>query len=210
MTSRLARCALVALAAVLPVACNSSTSTTPLVTATTNPIYNLRPPGTGAVAPLTVSSTDFTSGGTLPATAPQLGCGPSAANVSPQLAWTAGPSGTQSYVVQIFDPDAPTGVGFWHWNLVNVPASTTSLPTGFGTTAPTAPVVEAESDYGTSGYGGPCPPVGDPPHHYYFIVSALNVATLSGVTSTSTGAFVTFSMRGTILGQGQIVGTYGR
>lgn len=208
MLSRLSRCALVALAAAVPAACSSGSSTTPTVVVTPNPVLNLRPPGTGAVAPLAVTSKDFTAGGALPASSGQNGCG--GTNVSPQLSWTAGPAGTQSYVVQTFDPDAPTGVGFWHWNLVNVPATVTSLPTGFGTTAPPAPEIEAETDYGTTGYGGPCPPVGDGPHHYFFTVSALNVATLPGVTPVATGAFITFSMRGTILAQGQIVGTYAR
>ncbi|MFN2462137.1 MAG: YbhB/YbcL family Raf kinase inhibitor-like protein, partial [Candidatus Velthaea sp.] len=121
------------------------------------------------------------------------------------------PAGTLSYTLTVFDPDAPTGTGFWHWVVFNIPAATTSLAAGFGTTAPPAPIVEGYTDNGSSGYGGPCPPVGDGPHRYIFTVSALNVAAVpGGATSATTGAGLTFRTRGTILAQGTLIGTFSR
>jgi Raf kinase inhibitor-like YbhB/YbcL family protein len=209
-------------------ACNgSSSTTTPTTIVTSGPTgvpisvsfqsgwYTpLRLPGTpSSIGTLTVTSTDFTNGGALPATAPNTGCtaaGATASNVSPALAWSAGPSGTLSYVVEMFDPIAPTGTGFWHWTVYNIPASTTSLPRGYGTTPASGGVIEGYTDNGSSGYGGPCPPPGDGTHLYFFVVSALSVATLPGATSASTGAYANFVMRGNILAQGQIYGTYSR
>jgi Raf kinase inhibitor-like YbhB/YbcL family protein len=208
------------------VACNSSTTTTTpvVVTGPTGVPVNtsfqqgwvtpLRLPGTPSTIPaLTVSSSGFTNNGPLPASAPFTGCtaaGVTTSNVSPQLSWTAGPSGTQSYMVEMFDPIAPTGAGFFHWTAFNIPAATTSLPAGYGTTTPGGGVIFGYTDYGASGYGGPCPPVGDGTHLYYIVVSALNVPTISGATAASTGAFLNFTTRGAIVAQGVLVGTYSR
>jgi Raf kinase inhibitor-like YbhB/YbcL family protein len=167
----------------------------------------LRPPGTPSNIPvLTVTSSDFTNGGPLPRSSALTGCS-GGSNVSPQIAWTAGPEGTKSYLLTTFDPQAPTGVGFWHWIVVNIPPSVRSFATGAGTHV-NPPAIETYTDYGSPGYGGPCPPAGDIVHHYVFTVSALNVPTIANVTAASTGAFVTFSSRGAIIAQGTLVGTF--
>ena len=204
-TTTAATAAVVALAA-----CSSKTTVpSPIATATpTGPV--LRQPPTGTVPALTLSSTTFANGAAQPTSAAFGGCG--GQNISPQLSWTAGPATTKSYVVTEFDADAPTGVGFWHWIVFNIPASVTSLATGFGTTSPTDGTTFGLTDYGTTGYGGPCPPVGDGPHHYTFTVDATDIAPpIPGLTgSSTTGAYLTFNLNGHILAQGTYVGTYAR
>lgn len=95
-------------------------------------------------------------------------------NVRPQLSWGDAPQGTRSFAITCYDPDAPTGSGWWHWVAVDLPAGTTSLGPDEG--LPDG-VREWVNDYGTPGYGGPCPPSG-PAHHYVFTVHALPFETL--------------------------------
>jgi Raf kinase inhibitor-like YbhB/YbcL family protein len=160
---------------------------------------------------LTVTSATFPNNGAIPATSVNPGCGnPGQTAASPQLTWTPGPPGTASYTVTMFDPDAPTGVGFWHWVVFNIPVSVTSLALGADANLP-AGAVRGINDNGDLGFRGPCPPVGDPPHHYYVTVSALSTA-FSGYPSQVTGARLSFMMGvpGKVLALGQIVGLYGR
>ena len=96
-------------------------------------------------------------------------------NLSPDLAWSGAPEGTESYAITCYDPDAPTGSGFWHWIAWDLPAGTTSLPLGVPRDEPA--FVQAVNDFGTTGYDGPNPPAG-PPHRYIFTVHALPVASL--------------------------------
>jgi Raf kinase inhibitor-like YbhB/YbcL family protein len=188
--------------------CNGGTTVSSVTPATSPTVAPPRLPN--LVATLTVTSTSFASGGTIPTINALQGCGGTDGphGESPQLSWTAGPAGTQSYVVSIFDPNAPTGSGFWHWVAFNIPAGTTSLALNASGTSMPAGTIEATNDYGFTGYGGPCPPAGDPAHHYVVTVSALNVATLAGVTSANSGAYVTFNMDADVIAQGQLVGLY--
>src|SRR5437764_14130202 len=104
---------------------------------------------------LTLTSLDVKPGATIPAKHVFNGMGCTGQNVSPALKWSGAPAGTKSYAVTVYDPDAPTGSGFWHWVVYDIPASVTSLPAGatFGTAGLT--------DFGVKGYNGPCPPPGD-------------------------------------------------
>ncbi len=154
---------------------------------------------------LQVTSTTFSNGGEQPQNVEFAGCG--GANISPELRWAGAPAGTKSFVVTEFDRDARAGIGFWHWLLVDIPASVTRLPAGG---APPPGAIAGMTDHGLPGYQGPCPPVGDLPHHYIFTVSALDIPALPGMTPTSTGAFVAASLRGHIIAQGSIIGTFAR
>lgn len=113
-------------------------------------------------------------------------------NVSPHLAWSGFPAETQGFAVTCFDPDAPTGSGFWHWVLVNLPAAVTELPTGVGADA-TGGAFSVRNDYGADGYGGAAPPAGDRPHRYVFAVHAIDVAALD-VTPETSPAVVGFNL----------------
>lgn len=129
-------------------------------------------------------------------------------NVSPQLAWSGFPAGTRGFVVTCFDPDAPTPSGFWHWVLVNLPASVTELPTGAGS-SPTwdGGAFSVRNDYGDQGYGGSAPPAGDRPHRYLFAVHAIDVEKLD-VTPESTPAVVSFNLAFHTLARAVIRPTY--
>jgi hypothetical protein len=111
-------------------------------------------------------------------------------NLSPHLAWSGFPEQTRSFVVSCLDPDAPTGSGFWHWVLVDVPAATTELGTG---ASPPPGAFCVRSDFGELGYGGPAPPAGDRPHRYIFVVHAVDVDHLP-VTADTSPAVVGFNL----------------
>jgi Raf kinase inhibitor-like YbhB/YbcL family protein len=112
-------------------------------------------------------------------------------NLSPQLAWSGFPEETRGFVVTCFDPDAPTGSGFWHWSLVNLPVSVTELERGIDPLPEGAFCVR--NDYGDLCYGGAAPPPGDRPHRYVFAVHALDVDRLE-VTEDATPAYVGFNL----------------
>jgi Raf kinase inhibitor-like YbhB/YbcL family protein len=126
-------------------------------------------------------------------------------DVTPHLRWSGFPEETRSFAITVFDPDAPTHSGFWHWALVNLPASVTELPRGADLPAG---VVEVRNDFGALGYGGPAPPQGDRPHRYVFAVHALDVDAIDGVTEESSPAFVGFNLTFHTLARGVIRGTY--
>ncbi|MGZ8490697.1 MAG: YbhB/YbcL family Raf kinase inhibitor-like protein [Gemmatirosa sp.] len=140
------------------------------------------------------------------------GFGCSGGNVSPALAWRNAPAGTRSFAVTVYDPDAPTGSGWWHWVVYDIPASVTSLPAGAGSTAPTGMptgAVQGGTDFGAKGYGGPCPPPGDRPHRYIFTVHALRVEKLE-VPENATAALVGFNLNANRLGSATFTARYGR
>jgi Raf kinase inhibitor-like YbhB/YbcL family protein len=137
----------------------------------------------------TVSSADAENG-ILPYRhfANMFGC--SGDNLSPAISWQGAPEGTKSFVVTMYDPDAPTGSGWWHWVVIDIPATVTSLPRGAGSQGGSMPqgAVQTNTDMGAPGYGGACPPVGDT-HRYVITVKALNVARLE-IPPNATGALV--------------------
>ncbi|WP_267225871.1 YbhB/YbcL family Raf kinase inhibitor-like protein [Dyella silvae] len=144
--------------------------------------------------------------GRLPASSSYHGYGCTGDNRAPAVHWQNAPAGTRGFALTVFDPDAPTGKGWWHWAVINLPASTTSLPAGAA--LPTG-AVTLRNDYGDTGWGGPCPPPGDPPHHYVFTLFALDVPGLDA-PSGATAAWVEGAIRGHALGKAQTTLTYGR
>ena len=140
------------------------------------------------------------------------GFGCTGQNISPALAWSDPPEGTKSYAVTMYDPDAPTGSGWWHWVVYNIPAATTSLPAGAGDPAKNlmpAGAVQGNTDFGTPGYGGPCPPKGSKDHHYQITVYALKVEKLE-IPANATAAFVSFNVRANAIGKAELTAVYRR
>ena len=173
-----------------------------------------RPPAAGETAAMTrftLTSSDFRDGGRIADAQVYNEFGCKGGNVSPALAWSGAPPGTKSYALMVHDPDAPTGSGWWHWIVWDIPAGTTALPTGAGnphTRLLPPGAVQGRTDYGSVGYGGPCPPPG-PPHHYHFRLYALKVAKLE-VPADGSAALIGFNVRAQALAEAQIVGLYGR
>ena len=156
---------------------------------------------------LRVTSESFTDGGRIPMENVFTHCG--GRNTAPQLSWANAPAGTKSYAITCFDPDAPTGSGYWHWLAFNIPAKTTSLPAGAGNDESPVGGKSGYSDFGMNSYGGPCPPKGHGDHHYIFTVYALDTDEVSGASEKTTGATLIFSMRGHVLATGTITGLFG-
>ncbi len=123
----------------------------------------------------TLKSSDVKTGGVLTEQQVFNGLGCSGANVSPELSWSNAPKDTKSFVVTVYDPDAPTGSGWWHWVVYNIPATVNELPQGAGSGKAPLPegAVQGRTDFGAPGFGGACPPPGDKPHRYVFTVYAL-------------------------------------
>ncbi len=183
--------------------------------------------GGGNAAPLVfaVSSADL-AGGTFANQYILNGFGCTGGNISPQISWINPPAGTKSFALQVFDPDAPTGSGFWHWAVYNIPVTANGLPRGAGNSPATlpAPAFGGNTDFldtGTTGgngnYGGPCPPAGDPPHRYIFTLYALSiddVQVAGGVPRTGTAGLYSFVLNkgiGTaLIAKTSFTATYGR
>lgn len=163
-------------------------------------------------ADFTLSSRDIRDGQPLSSREVFQGFGCEGANTSPQLAWNNPPQGTQSFAITAYDPDAPTGSGWWHWTVVNLPATTSQLPSGAGTLHGEhlpAGAVQGRTDYGQPGFGGACPPVGDKPHRYQFTVWALKVDKLP-LDANASGAMVGYMLNANSLAKATLTATYGR
>jgi len=144
--------------------------------------------------------------------AAQYGFGCSGGNRSPQLSWSGAPEGTRSFALTCYDPDAPTGSGFWHWVVANIPANVTQLPLDAGNPASgslPASAVTVRNDVGTREYAGPCPPQGDHPHRYLFTIFAVDVDKLP-VEESASAALVGFNLHSHTLTKATLTGFYGR
>ena len=134
-------------------------------------------------------------------------------NLSPAIHWKNAPTGTKSFAVMVHDPDAPTGgAGFWHWVVIDIPASSVGLAQGIGTAdgkALPATARQINTDFGTPGWGGPCPPVGDKPHRYNFTVYALKVDKLE-LAPNATAALTGFMVNMNTIDKAHFTGVYGR
>lgn len=159
-----------------------------------------------------LSSSDIADGKMMPKAQEYQGFGCSGGNHSPQLSWHDAPAGTRSFAVTVYDPDAPTGSGWWHWMVYDVPATDHSLPGNAGDSATGLLPKGAQqhrNDYSSIGFGGACPPVGDPAHHYQFKVYALDVEHLD-VAPDSSAALVGFMLHAHSLGVAELDALYQR
>ena len=139
-----------------------------------------------------------------------FGCG--GGNTSPHFRWDGAPAGTKSFALTCFDPDAPTGSGFWHWVVVNIPPGVTELPLDAGNPEGgklPAGALQVRTDFGKPGYGGPCPPAGDHPHRYLFTLHAVSMDTLP-VTADTAAAVVGFYLNFNTLAKASLMGLYKR
>lgn len=133
-------------------------------------------------------------------------------NMSPRVAWSGAPQGTKSFAVTLYDPDAPTGSGWWHWVAFNIPADVNELPHGAGD--PTgnkmpAGSVQSRTDFGKPGFGGACPPQGHGPHRYQLSVYALDTDKLA-LDENASAAMVGFYVGAHSLATTKITGIYSR
>ena len=140
------------------------------------------------------------------------GFGCNGKNISPSLKWVNPPQSTKSFAVTVYDPDAPTGSGWWHWIIFNISPDINGLQTDAGNPqrnlAPKGSI-QSVTDYGKPGFGGACPPEGDKPHRYIFTVYALNVAKLDLDEKTSP-AMVGFSLNQHAIAKASLIAYYGR
>ncbi|MBU1541002.1 MAG: YbhB/YbcL family Raf kinase inhibitor-like protein [Alphaproteobacteria bacterium] len=150
----------------------------------------------------TLTSNGFTDGGALPDAQVQA-----KGNRSPQLSWSGAPEGTKSFAVTCYDPDAPTGSGFWHWTVANIPAEVTELPEGASPADLPTGAVEGRTDFGEPGFGGAAPPPGHGPHRYIFTVFAVDTKRLD-VTPENSGAVFGFNLHFHTLAKASITGVY--
>jgi Raf kinase inhibitor-like YbhB/YbcL family protein len=159
--------------------------------------------------PFRLLSDDLQNGGTLPEIHVLNGSGRNGGNVSPELHWENAPAGTKSFVVTLYDPDAPTGSGWWHWVVIDIPASARQLKQGASRKKEVLPAGSREmrSDFTFAGYGGAAPPTGET-HRYVFTVHALNVERLDA-PADSNPPFIGFLVHNHSLGSASLTVKYG-
>lgn len=162
--------------------------------------------------PFVLTSTDIEPNGTIQMEQVFGGFGCTGKNISPALAWSGAPEGTKSFALLVHDPDAPTGgAGWWHWLVVNIPAGTSALAKDAGKADGSklpGGATQVTTDFGSPGWGGPCPPVGDPPHRYNFTLYALAIDRLdvSGASASLAG----YMINGNAIGKASFTGKFGR
>lgn len=158
-----------------------------------------------------LTSPSFQDGATLPAEYILNGFGCAGGNASPALVWDNAPNGTKSFAVTVYDPDAPTGSGWWHWVVFNIPSTEHELQEGAGCNGGKLPkgAVQSRTDFGTPGYGGACPPEGHGDHRYIFTVHALSVEKID-LPPESSAAMVGYFLNANTLGKTTLTATYGR
>ena len=160
-------------------------------------------------ATFTLKTSSFDPSKPLPMKHVFNGFGCTGENISPALEWSGAPKGTKSFAVTVYDPDAPTGSGWWHWTVVNIPASVSQLKEGASSKGLPEGAVEGRTDYGKAGYGGACPPPGAKPHRYIFTVHALKTDKLD-INSESSGALTGYNINGNSLGKASFTVKFGR
>jgi Raf kinase inhibitor-like YbhB/YbcL family protein len=140
------------------------------------------------------------------------GFGCSGENKSPGLKWAGIPKGTKSLAITVYDPDAPTGSGWWHWIVYNIPGNISELQEDAGKpNSDLLPLgaIQGRTDYGTHAFGGACPPIGDKPHRYIFTVHALKIEKIE-VPPEASAALIGFMINSNSLGKASFTAKYGR
>jgi Raf kinase inhibitor-like YbhB/YbcL family protein len=168
----------------------------------------------GNAAAFELNSIDVKEGKTLAEAQVFNGFGCTGGNIAPQISWKNAPKGAKSFAVTVYDPDAPTGSGWWHWIVYDIPASFNGLPAGASTSAEAKTklpdgVKQGRNDYGSRDFGGACPPVGDKPHRYIFTVHALKVDKLD-VPMDASAALIGYMLNANSLGKATLTAKYGR
>lgn len=165
-----------------------------------------------ATSEFRLSSPDIQAGGSLSLTQVFKGFGCEGTNQSPALNWHNAPKGTQSFALTLYDPDAPTGSGWWHWVVYNLPADSRGLVAGAGAEdgrqLPPG-TIQGRTDFGSPGFGGACPPVGDKPHRYVFRLHALKVPRLE-LPKDATAALIGYMIHQNSLAQTSFTAYYQR
>ena len=163
-------------------------------------------------AGFTLSSPDIKPNSTIDKKFEFNGFGCSGENKSPALKWSGAPKDTKSFAVTVYDPDAPSGSGWWHWSVVDIPASVTELPADAGAAGGAnlpSGATAVRSDFGVAAWGGVCPPRGDKPHRYVFTVHALKTDKLE-VPADATAALVSDMINGDSIAKASFTAKYGR
>lgn len=166
----------------------------------------------GLAAPsFSLHSSEISPGATLGEAQVFNGFGCHGQNISPSLRWQNAPKGTRSFALTVYDPDAPTGSGWWHWVVFNIPVTVQGLPAGIPADGKGLPAgtIQSLTDYGQPGFGGACPPVGDKPHRYQFTLHALKVEKLD-LPASSMPALVGYMLHANQLATAQFTAHYGR
>jgi Raf kinase inhibitor-like YbhB/YbcL family protein len=170
------------------------------------------PPKAVEAASFTLTSAAFKNNAAIPAKYSFNAMGCTGENLSPPLEWKNPPAGTKSFALMAHDPDAPTGSGWWHWVVYNIPADATSLPEGAGgagsTTLPKG-ATQGNTDFGKPGWGGPCPPPGSGKHHYNFTLFALKVDKIE-VPPGASAAMVGFNAKANAIASAKLTGLFSR
>ena len=167
---------------------------------------------TAVGASFTLSSQDISEDAFMPKAQEYGGFGCSGKDMSPQLQWANVPEGTKSFAITAYDPDAPTGSGWWHWQLVNIPSDVTELAAGAGSSDSAltpAGSMHIGNDYGSKAFGGACPPEGHGVHHYRFTVHALSVESLA-LPENASGALAGYMINANTIASSTIVALYKR
>lgn len=154
-----------------------------------------------------LESSSFTENKTLPMKHVFNSFGCTGKNISPELHWSNPPIGTKSFALTMYDPDAPTGSGWWHWTVFNIPVTMLSLKEGQKIGLIHAG--EGRTDFGASTYGGPCPPEGDKPHHYIFTLYAIKEEKLP-LNKDASGAMVGYMLNANMIAKTSITVLFGR
>jgi len=161
---------------------------------------------------MTLTSKDIAQGEFMTKKQEFTGFGCSGGDLSPHLKWTGAPEGTKSFAITAHDADAPTGSGWWHWQLVNIPKNVTELASGAGSTKKDfipKGSMQVENDYGSRGFGGACPPAGHGVHHYRFTIHALSTEKLE-LPAGASGALAGYMIKANTLASSTIESLYKR